>query len=156
MKCRVALVLLACFLFGGCDSLSDATASLREKVAARDEGRTRAFAAPSRVAYEAVRAAAHQMGYRFVSGGAAQGKLEAVSGVGTGDSLRSSRQIAMSVQLHPTDPTNTEVNVRLTEVIESDSSGRAGQATGSPLRDTPQYEVFFREVQKALNAPAAK
>ena len=59
----------------------------------------------------------------------------------------------MKVRLHPVDEKNTEVTVRLNEVIEDDSSDRAGHATASPLRDTPQYEVFFREVQKALDNP---
>jgi hypothetical protein len=27
-------------------------------------------------------------------------------------------------------------------------------ATQTPLRDTPQYEVFFRDVQADLSAPA--
>ena len=34
--------------------------------------------------------------------------------------------------------------VRLTEVIESESGARSVMTTESPLRGTPQYEVFFR------------
>ncbi len=149
---RLPLLGLVVLALAGCDSLSDATMSVREKFAARDEGRTKTFAAPSRVAYDAVRVAANQMGYRFLRGGPAQGELEAVSGVASGDTLNSARQIAMKVHLHSSDGQNTEVNVKLTEVLEGNSSDRAGQATASPLRDTPQYEVFFREVQKALDA----
>src|SRR4051812_29860315 len=119
MKPLWLLVLSACVL-AGCESLSDATLNVREKFAAREEGRTKTYAAPSRVAYEAVRVAANQMGYRFVRGGAAQGELEAVSGVGTGDSLRTARQLRMKVRLHATDEKNTEVTVRLTEVLEDD------------------------------------
>lgn len=48
----------------------------------------------------------------------------------------------------------TEVSIGLTEIIEDDSSNRAGQATETPLRDTPQYEVFFRAVQEALSVGA--
>ena len=59
----------------------------------------------------------------------------------------------MKVGIHETEVSGgTEVNVRLTEIIEIDSSNRAGQATETPLRDTPQYEVFFRSVQQALDA----
>jgi len=49
----------------------------------------------------------------------------------------------------------TEVNVRLTEIIESESAGRTILATKAPLQGTPQYEVFFRNVQQALDAGAA-
>ncbi|MEO5960467.1 MAG: hypothetical protein ABIZ49_09095 [Opitutaceae bacterium] len=96
------------------------------------------------------------MGYRFVRGGAAQGELEAVNALATEGSMRSARQIAMKVRLHGIDEKTTEVNVRLTEIIEADSPGRTGIATESPLRDTPQYEVFFRSVQEALDAQNGK
>src|SRR4051812_2782027 len=60
MNWKLSLV-LACLAFAGCESLSDATQNVRDKVAARDEGRTKTYAAPSRAAYEAVRIAANQM-----------------------------------------------------------------------------------------------
>src|SRR5205823_3015086 len=110
------------------------------------------YATPSRTAYEAVRLAANQMGYRILRGGAAQGELEAVSGLASNDSLKGARQIAMKVKLHAATDTTTDVTVHLTEIIESDASAaRPGLATETPLRDTPQYEVFFRDVQQALD-----
>lgn len=54
------------------------------------------------------------------------------------------------------DGAGTDVSVSLQEIIESDSSNRPGHATEAPLRDTPQYDVFFRRVGAALgseNAP---
>src|SRR3954470_1167579 len=151
-RCLSLCTVTGILLLGGCDSLGEATTGLREKISARDEGRTKTVSAPSREAYEAVRFAAQQMGYRFLRGGAAQGELDAVSGLSSGDSLRSARQISMRVRLHAADERLTDITIHLTEVLEGDSSGRAGMATESPLRDTPQYEVFFREVQKALDA----
>lgn len=143
---------LLCLALAGCESLSEATSSVREKLEAREAGRTKVFAAPARETYEAVRAAVGQMGYRFVRGGAAQGELEAVSGIGLGDRSGSSRQLGLKARLHFSEMAGgTEVNVRLTEVIEADSTNRAGHATETPLRDTPQYEVFFRSVQQALD-----
>jgi hypothetical protein len=57
----------------------------------------------------------------------------------------------MKVTLQPTlDGMGTEVAVRLREIIEADSSNRAGQATEAPLRDTPQYDVFFLRVERVL------
>src|SRR5581483_12207256 len=93
--CLVGLLFLA-----GCESVSDLTDSVRQKVAARDEGRTKTYSADARATYEAVRVAAGQMGYRIVRGGAAQGELEAVSGIAADDSLRGGRQLAMKVKIH--------------------------------------------------------
>ena len=149
LTCSVALALV------GCESVSDATNAVRERIAGRDEAKMRVYAAPPRATYDAVRAAAADMGYRFVRGGSAQGEFEAVSGVRAGETHGSARQISMKVKLKPTlDGQGTEVTVRLGEIIESDSSNRAGQATEAPLRDTPQYEVFFQRIGRGLGVPA--
>ena len=135
----------------GCESVSDATSAVRERMAARDQPHVKTFAAAPRATYDAVRAAAADMGYRFVRGGPAQGEFEAISGLRSGETIGSARQIAMKVKLQPTlDEKGTEVSVWLREIIEADSSNRAGQATETPLRDTPQYDVFFLRVGRML------
>lgn len=150
---RFLLVLTVSGACAGCSGVSDATAHVFQRLESRNEGQTKIFAAPARTTYEATRVAAGQMGYRVVRGGAAQGELDAVSGVGQGDANRSSRQLAMKVRLRATEAGGgTEVNIRLTEILEADSTNRAGLATETPLRDTPQYQVFFRAVQQALDA----
>lgn len=145
---------LACLALTGCESVSEATNSVREKVAQRNAPRTQTYAAPQRAVYDAVKVAAEKMGYRMLRGGPAQGEFDAVSGIGSGDTIMSSRQISMKVKLLPSADGGTIVEVRLTEVIESDSSSRSGMATETPLRDTPQYAVFFRSVQQALDTKA--
>ena len=143
------LLLLA---LAGCETISDTATQVREKVTARDESRTRTFAAAPRVVYEAVRAATSQMGYRFVRGGPAQGEFDAINSIGPGETNRSARQLALKARLHATlDGQGTDVTVRFTEILEADSTNHAGLATETPLRDTPQYEVFFRRVQQALD-----
>lgn len=137
-------------LSGGCATLSDATSGVREAMAERDQGRVHVYSAPQRTTYQAVRTAAEKMGYRFLRGGAAQGYFEAVTSVGAGEANRSSRQIAMKVDLKPTLDEGTAVTVRLTEIIESESGTRSVMTTEAPLRGTPQYEVFFRVVQQVL------
>jgi hypothetical protein len=153
---RFALTFLvssyALLLLNGCESLSNATATVRERVATREEPRARVFAAEPRATYEAARKAADQMGFRYVRGGPAQGELEALSGVGTSDTMSSSRQISLKVRLSSAAEGGTEVSLVLNELLESDSMRRAGQATISPLRNTPLYEVFFRTVQQMLDA----
>jgi hypothetical protein len=151
MKMMRLIVALGVVGLGGCEAVSDATTGVRDRMAARSAPQTRTYQAMPRPTYDAVRAAAAGMGYRITRGGAAQGELEAISRVGSGETLGSARQIAMKVALNPTlDGKGTDVAVRLTEIIEADSSNRAGQATETPLRDTPQYDVFFRRVGQAL------
>lgn len=145
--CLLGLVLL----LAGCESLSEVASGVRERFEVRNEGRTKVFPASGREAFDAVRTAAHEMGYRVLRAGAAQGVLDAVSGVAQGETNRSSRQISMKVRLDETEASGgTEVNVKFTEIIEDDSSNRPGMATETPLRDTPQYEVFFRHLERAL------
>jgi uncharacterized lipoprotein NlpE involved in copper resistance len=155
-KLAAILALAVAMALAGCESISDAAGAVRERWAAREESKTQNFAAPPRVVYEAVRTAATQMGYRQLRGGPAQGEFDAISAVRPGETRGSARQIGMKVRLRPTlDGTGTEVAVRLTEVIEADSSNRAGQATEMPLRDTPQYQVFFQRVGQVLATPKA-
>ena len=154
MKLGTLFTLLIAVGVAGCESLSDATSGVRERMGARAAPQTKTFAAPPRAAYDAVRAAATAMGYRFVRGGPAQGEFEAISRVGSGETLGSSRQLAMKVALRATlDGKGTDVSIRLTEILEADSSNRAGQATETPLRDTPQHDVFFRRVGQELGVP---
>lgn len=154
MKSSTYFLIAVLALAGGCESVSDATGAMRERMAARDQPQVKTYAADPRATYDAVRAAATGMGYRFIRGGPAQGEFEAISGVRSGDTIGSARQISMKVTLKPTlDGKGTEVAVRLKEIIEADSSNRAGQATETPLRDTPQYDVFFKRVGTALGVP---
>lgn len=153
IKSRTVWLALFSFGFAGCESIADATTSVREKIVERNEPRMKVVNAAPRLAYEAVRSATAQMGYRFVRGGPAQGEFDAVSGLGQTEIGRSSRQLSMKVRLHATlDGKGTEVSVQITEIIEADPSNRAGMATETPLRDTPQYGVFFRGVEQALAA----
>jgi len=126
---------------------------MRGKLSSREQPRTHTYTADSRTTYEAARRASEQMGYRIVRGGAAQGVLEAMSGVATSDTMNSSRQISLNAKLTSTLDGGTEVSLLFREILEGDSARRAGQATATALRDTPQYEVFFRTVQQVLDAP---
>jgi len=135
----------------GCGSVSDAASGMREKFAERSAPTTKTLSAPQRQVYDAVRVAAGQLGYRFVRGGAAQGEYEGVTGVRAGETMGTARQRSMKVSLGRALDGGTEVAVRITEIIEADSSNRAGVATESPLRDPAYYEVFFRQVERALS-----
>ena len=149
----VALVAsVLCLALAGCESVRDATSSVRERIAARTAPHTHVFAAESRALYAATRLALDEMGYRFLRGGPAQGEIDAVSDLSTDNSLRTTRQISMKVRLVAV-PEGTEAQVTLTEVVEDDFNKGAGHGTESPLRDTSLCEVLFRHIEKALAAP---
>lgn len=156
MRFGITCVLVLGLCAAGCESISDATSSVRERIAAREAPKTRTYAAEPRATYEAVRTAATEMGYRFRRGGPAQGEFEAMTPVAAGERSGTSRQLSMKVKLERTLDGGTEVSIRITEIIEADSSNRAGQATETPLQGTPQYEVFFRRVGDALGGAEAR
>jgi hypothetical protein len=144
-------VICASAVLAGCDSgASDEVHSL---LGPREAPRTRTFQADQKATYEAVKAAADAMGYRFVRGGPAEGKLEALSGISEGEDPGSSHQISMKVHLSPAAEAGTDVEVSLTEMIEEATTNQPAMATQTPLRDTPLYEVFFRNIQTSLNTP---
>lgn len=150
-----ALLLLAAVLglSAGCDTFSDATQSVRQHWEARNAGKTKVYKADKRAVYEAARASAEKLGFRFLRGGPAQGRFEAISGLDR-TTMQGSRQIRMSVSIGDNDQ-GTTLTVKLSEIIEDNSFNRdSGTATETPLRDTPYYEVFFRQVATALGKPA--
>src|SRR5471030_423501 len=136
MKSYFLLIVLLGLSLTGCDSLSDARDTLHEKFNAREEPRVRVFAADQRATYEAAKIAAEQLDFRFRRGGPAQGELEAVSNLTAGNSLSTTRQLAMKVRLAAAPAGGTEVSLLLTEIIEGDADKGAGQGVGSPLRGT--------------------
>lgn len=144
--------LAAAALLSGCES--GFSEDVRSALGPREAPRSRVFQADQRATYAAVRAAVDEMGYKFRRGGPAEGELEALSSINRGDDPGSARQISLKVHLSPAAESGTEVEVSLIEVIEEDPANQPGMATQTPLRDTPLYEVFFRDVQTALNAPA--
>lgn len=151
------LLMVGAITFAGCDTLDDAASSVRDRFAVRDQSRTKTFSSPPRVVFDAVKFAASNMGYRQTRGGAAQGEFEGVNDVAVGETAGTARQQTIKVRLHGgLDGNSTDVSVRFTEILETGSGSGRGMGTETTMKDTPQYEVFFRNVQQALDArPAA-
>ena len=150
MKRFLALLLiLAAFAFSGCDSMPGGLGGRMGPAPAQ----VRNYTAEPRAVYDAARVALAQMSFRQTGGGPAQGKIEAVSGLATSDTLRSTRQISISVRITALTDNSTEVSAVLKEIIEEDSDRRPGFATETALRDTPYYEVFFNDLGQALGGP---
>jgi hypothetical protein len=153
MKILPPIALCLAAALAGCES-SDLGDSVRSALGPREAPRTRVFQADQRAAYEAARAAADAMGYHFVRGGPAQGELNELSSISGGDEAGSSRQISMKVRLGPDAEAGTAVTVSFNEILEAASATQEGMATETPMRNTPLYEVFFRNLQNALQAPS--
>jgi hypothetical protein len=152
-----ALLFAACALvLGACESGPRWPTSLRERIA--PTYRRQVVAAEQKPAYEAARAALEEMNFRFVSGGAAQGKLEALGALQPGGGPRSARQLSVNVRFSPAinSPAaiGTEVAILFSEILEDEFSKREGLGTKTPLQDTPLYEGFFRQLETALATPA--
>lgn len=154
MKLAVLSTCLAALLFAGCQS--DVPEDFHLKLGPREAPQARTFLADQRATYEAAKAVVQSMGYRIVKGGAAQGEMVALSPVARGDGQGGGRQVSLRITLSPGADSGTEMEVSLTEILESDSSGQQGLATQTPLTDTPLYEKIFKDVQQALGGPKAQ
>jgi len=152
---RIPIAIAACLaatFLARCES-DDFSDSMHSVLSGREAPRSRVFQADQKATYEAAKAAVDQMGYRFLHGGPAEGKIDALSGISGGDDAGSSRQISMKVRMENSQDSGTTVTVSFSEILEADSSNQPGMATETPMKDTPLYEVFFRNLQQALQAP---
>jgi hypothetical protein len=157
LKNIALFILLAASLgfLAGCESFD----SVRESVGGRFSPAapvTRTFAGTSRDVYQAARLAMIALGYEFVRGGAAQGRLEGVSPIGSPGEFGSSRQREISIQLQPMEGGTVEVAVELKEAVEERFDKFSNAATETPLRDPAAYDSFFGELERRLPAQAAK
>ena len=143
------VLLLAALAFSGCESMPGGSGGRPGPA----PDRVRTFAGDPRAVYDAARAALGQMDFKVTGGGPAQGRIEGVSKLSPGGTLRSTRQISISVRILEVAEGSCEVSVVLKELIEADSYDRQGFATESSLRDTPYYVVFFNYLGLALAAP---
>lgn len=111
--------------------------------------RTRVVQADKRQTYDAAKLALKEIGFRFVNGGPAQGKLSGLNNVSLSSDGRGSRQLSIDVKLTPV-PDGTEVAVLFSDVIEDDFGNRPGMGTTTPVRESALYEAYFRDVEQAL------
>jgi len=143
----------ATLLLSGCSSMESAKDSVRERWAARYEGRNKAFNADQKQAYAAAQYAAKQLGLRVTRGGVNQGTLEAVSTLESDASLRGSRQLALKLRI-TREGEGVSVNLLLTEIVADDSSRASAMGMESPMKDSPLYELFFGHMGQYLSGKA--
>ncbi len=133
-------------IFAGCETVGE---RMRDKFGPAPS-RVQLYEADQSRTYEAATAVVGQLGFRVLRGGAAQGRIDAVSALRTDDAFRGSRQLDMKIRLNPTLDGGTEVRVTLTELIQDDYNKSSGMGMAVPLRDMPVYAVFFRRLGQAL------
>jgi hypothetical protein len=153
MKFLPLTALCCALLLSGCESgLSD---DIRSELGPREAPKTRVFQADQKAVYAAARRAVDEMEFHFEHGGPAEGRIEAHSAItGGDDSATSARQISMKVTMEPDSSGGTSVEVSLTEILSADPTNKEDMATQTPLRDTPLYDVFFKDIQTYLQVAA--
>ena len=145
----LSLVLTALILaLVGCHSVNEVPTNVRERFTG-PAYRIRVFPSEQKKVYAAARTALDKMHYKFLRGGAAQGKIEALSVI-SGDPLKGARQTSLDIKMSPDVEGGTEVSLLFSEITEDDFNKRSSLGTSTPLHDTPLYEIFFGYLQEAL------
>ena len=150
--CILLTVLLS--LGGGCTSMDSVGSKMKDRIATVPP-RVRVVNGDSRQVYEAARQAMLHFDYHFTEGGFAQGRLEGLSRIDGNGSFGSSLQRSISIHLEALDGGRVEIQVKMTEIIEEDSSRSAMSATETPVRDPAAYDAFFDEIERRLTPPAS-
>lgn len=147
----VVLALAAVGLTGCGTSGQDFSAGFREKISG-PEFQKQTFGGTQEQAFEATQKILYDMGFRLTRTRAATGIVEAISSISSDSAHVGSLQRAAYVRLDEV-VGGVLVEVRFTEIIE-DSFGRGSPgATENTLRDTPLYQVFFRQLGNVLGDP---
>ncbi|MDR0352625.1 MAG: hypothetical protein LBI02_04495 [Opitutaceae bacterium] len=108
-----------------------------------------------RQAYDASLAALRQMGYRQTGGGAAQGRIEAISEMlGSGTPQQSPRQVAIAIRISPTLEGGANVETLFTDIRQDAFNSREGMGSKQPLAESPLYDVFYKHLARAASMSA--
>ena len=147
---RLMVLLVLAGALAGCGSVSERLAERFDATAPQ----TRAIAADRQTVYLAAQKALKRMDFVLTRTAAAQGIVNAQSAIRDTAVFGAGRQFTFELKVHGADATSTNVDARLTELLEGDfKSG----ATGKTLRSHGLYEQLERAVREAATAakPAA-
>jgi hypothetical protein len=144
-------ILLAVLLSlgGGCTSMDSMGSKMKDRIAPVPP-RVRVVNGDLHQVYEAARQAMEHFDYHFTEGGPAQGRLQGLSRIEGNGGFGSSLQRSISIHMEALDGGRVEIQVKMTEIIEEDSSRSAMSATETPVRDAVAYDAFFDEVVRRL------
>jgi hypothetical protein len=145
------LLVVSASMLAGCESGPSLPAAFRERIS--PTYRSHVVAVEQKPAYDAARLALRKMNFTITSGGAAQGRIEALSALQPGAGAGSARQVSVSVKLAPAANGGTDVSALFSEIREDSFSKREGMGTSTPMRESSLYEVFFAHLDAALVQP---
>ncbi len=151
----LVLVVAIAALLAGCESIHSMRDSVRERIVGVPP-HVRVVQGDAKQVFAAARLAMARLGYEMGRGGPAQGKLEGLTRVGTGDDFHSSRQREITINLLPGESGFIEVRVWLQEIVETDFGRASNPATEMPVRDNAAYDAFFDELQLRLQDVGGK
>jgi hypothetical protein len=143
---RIISTFLLGMCLGGCETVGERMQGKFGPLPSQTE----TYEADKMRSFEAARTVLTQLGFRIVRGGAAQGRLDAVSSIRTDDHFRGSRQLELRVRFDPTVDGGTNVQVVIMELIEDDTTKSSGMGVAAPLKDSAVYKIFFRSLREAL------
>lgn len=132
--------------------------SMKDRVGERFDpttaGVTRFFKGEQKAVHAAAKTSLASMGFRVVRSGAAQGIIEAVSGLESDSSLRSSRQLRVKIFIDDIGAF-TQVRASISEILEDSFNKGSALATEVPILNTPYYDIFFRGIEKQITPQEA-
>jgi hypothetical protein len=143
---------LGLFLASGCES--DLPHAVSSALAVREAPRSKDFKGSSRAVFEAARSSLKDMGYTLTHAGAAEGRIEGVSGIAEGTEAHSSRQVMVKVRIEEEDDGICTVTASFIDVLEQDAGAQPSMASQSPVREPALYTALFGHIQDALREQA--
>jgi hypothetical protein len=148
---RLFFLLGLTFVFAGCESISERMTERFDPTPPR----TRAIGSDQKTVFSAAQRALRRMDFVLTKSAAAQGIVNAQSSIRDTAVFGAGRQFTFEIKVHGADPASTNVDVRLTELLEGDF--KTG-ATGKTLRSHGLYDSFFEQLEQAVReaGPAAK
>lgn len=158
MKKHIPTILAAAFLFFlcGCENVRDGfKSSWKDKT--DPVYQVRNVQSEQAAVYNAALIAGKNTGFTYVSGGAAQGRLEMRGNIAQQDNFSGARQRTLKVRLSADIPNGgTKIEALISEVTTEEISGSLSQTNERSLRDNALYEAFFNGIGDVLGIPAKR
>jgi hypothetical protein len=140
---RLMVLLVLAGALAGCGSVSERFAERFDSAAPQ----MRAIAADRQTVFFAAQKALKRMDFVLTRTAAAQGIVNAQSSIRDTAVFGAGRQFTFEIKVHGADATSTNVDARLTELLEGDF--KAG-ATGKTLRAHGLYDSFYEQLERAV------
>lgn len=149
MRSLLFATLSLSFLLAGCDSVSERISQRYETVPPK----SRHYQADQKVVFEAAQIAVRQIDFQLTRTAVAQGIVDGISRIQTGDSFSDARQHSIEIRLRTYD-----VGATLVEVLvkEQQESANFKGATEIVLREHGLYDSYFAALEQALKEKGVK